>query len=123
MVPVKVTISGGVTTAADGSFTGYTDEVSGRLLAIRYVKSNFDNGSTMTVTLETTGIAVWAESNVDASATRLPRTQVCGPTGTALTYDGTRTVNEPIVVAKERIKLVVASGGNAKTGTFYFVLG
>lgn len=113
-----------VTTAADGSATGYTSEpVTGRVLGIIYTKTDFDNGSTMTVTGETSGIAVWAESNVNASATRYPRSQVHDNVGAALTYDATRKVCEPVPVAEERLRIVIASGGNVKTGVFAFLVG
>lgn len=113
-----------ITTDAAGAGTGYTEEpVNGYVHQIVYDKTDFDNGSTMTVTGESSGTAIWTESNVDADAVRLPRTQVCGPTGTALTYDGTRIVAEPVALANERVKIVIASGGNTKTGTFYVVVG
>lgn len=113
-----------ITTNGSGAGTGYTDEVvNGYIHQIVYDKTDFDNGSTMTVTGDRTGTAIWAESNVNADAVRMPRTQVCGPTGTALTYDGTRIVAEPVALADERVKVVVASGGDTKTGTFYIVVG
>lgn len=125
MVPFLETVT--LTTAADGSSTAYSNAVKGRLLAIRYVKpaaGGFDNASTMTVTLETTGQAVWAESNVDASASRYPRVATHGITGVAALYAAAGTaVNDYIAIANERIKIVIASGGNAKNATFYFVLG
>src|SRR5438128_11707249 len=109
MQPIVRTIT--LTTAADGTFTGYADACSGKILAIRYVKpgaGGFDNGSTITVTLETTGIAVWSEANVNASATRFPRAATCGTDGTAALYAAAGTaVNDKIPVANERIKLVI----------------
>lgn len=113
-----------VTTASDGSATAYTSEpVTGRVLGIVYTKTDFADGSTMTVTGETTGVAIWAETGVNATATRYPRAQVCGATGTALTYDGTRIVAEPVPLAGERVKIVIASGGATKTGTFSILIG
>lgn len=114
-----------LTTAADGSCTAYSDVIPyGRILQISYVKTDFDNGSTMTVTLETTGAAVWSESSVNASAVRLPRQATHGTTGSAALYAAGGTgVLEPLYVAGERIKVVVASGGNVKTGTLYFTVG
>ena len=43
--------------------------------------------------------------------------------GTALTFDGTNEIYEPIWLAAEEIKIVVASGGNAKVGQFEFIIG
>lgn len=113
-----------VTTDALGAGVGYTEEpVNGYIHEIVYDKTDFADGSTMTVTGDSTGTAIWTESAVNADAVRLPRTQVCGPTGTALTYDGTRIVAEPVALADERVKIVVASGGDKKTGVFYVVVG
>lgn len=114
-----------VTTASDGSATAYSDVVPhGRILQIRYVKTDFADGSTITVTLETTGADVWSETAVNASATRVPRQATHSTAGAAALYaSGGTGVFEPIYVAGERIKVVIASGGNAKTGTFYFLVG
>lgn len=112
-----------VTTAADGSATAYTGVVTGRVESIRYVKTDFDNGSTMTVTSNRTGASIWTESDVDASATRYPRAGTHDTSGNAETYDGTEAVNDKIAVANDRIKIVLSSGGATKTGTFYVTIG
>jgi hypothetical protein len=113
-----------VTTASDGSATAYTDEVVvGRVLAVIYTKTDFDNGSTMTLTVEQSAQPVWSESNVNASALRYPRAQVHLAAGTAATLDGTRPMLEPVPVANSRLKLVIAAGGNAKSGTFDILVG
>jgi hypothetical protein len=118
----KRTIS--ITTAADGSATAYTDGIAnGRVLAVIYTKTNFDNGSTMTLTSETTGQSIWAESNVNASAVRYPRAGVHDVVGVAATLDGTRLVRDYVHVCEERLKVIVASGGNAKTGTLTILVG
>lgn len=112
-----------VTTAADGSATVYTPVVTGRVLGIRYLKTDFDNGSTMTATMEATGEAIWAESNVNASASRYPRVGVHDAVGVAATLDGTRLARDYVHVAKDRVKIVIASGGNAKSGEFHVLIG
>lgn len=114
----KYTISG--TTAAGGTLTAYTDKAfNGQVLRIDYTKTDFDDGSTMTITAETSGVAVWAQTGVNASATVYPRAQVHSAAGVGLTYDGTRTVCEPVPIHDERLKLVVSAGGNAKSGTWH----
>jgi hypothetical protein len=113
-----------VTTATGGAATEYTLKVTGRVLSIRYVKTDFANGSTMTVTGEDTGIAIWAESNVDASATRCPRQATHSTVGAAALYAATGTaVNDYIYICNERIKIVIAAGGDGKVGTFIFTIG
>lgn len=116
-----------VTTNADGAGIGYTEQaINGLILGIIYDKpgsGGFDDGSTMTVTGETTGTVIWTESAVNADATRWPRSQVHDNAGAALTYDGTRKVCEPAPISSERVKIAVASGGNVKTGTFWVIVG
>lgn len=112
-----------VTTAADGSATAYSDVLTGKLSQIRYVKTDFANGSTFTITAEATGETLWAESNVDASATRAPRQATHSTAGVAALYAGGGTaVNDKIALANDRIKIVIASGGATKTGVFHFIL-
>lgn len=115
-----------VITDATGAGAGYTPVVTGQVLQIVYVKPSaggYEDGSTMTVTGEESGTPIWAETAVNATATRLPRTPVQNNAGVALTYDGTRTVCEPVVVVKERVKIALANGGDSKVGTFYVVVG
>lgn len=110
-----------VTTAADGSATAYSETVTGKLSTIRYVKTDFANGSTITMTSEATGETLWAESNVNASATRAPRQATHTTAGVASVYAATDGVLDKIALANDRVKIVIASGGNVKTGTFHFV--
>jgi hypothetical protein len=117
----RLTVS--VTTAADGSATAYSDVVTGKLMQVRYVKTDFDNGSTITITAEATGETLWTESNVNASATRAPRQATHSTAGAASLYAaGGEAVLGQIGLAKDRIKIVIASGGNVKTGTFHFIV-
>lgn len=113
-----------VTTIADGSATAYSDgPVTGKISQIRYVKTDFDNGSTFTITSEATGETIWAESNVNADATRAPRQATHSTAGAAALYaGGGAAVLDKIALANDRIKIVIASGGNVKTGTFHFVI-
>jgi hypothetical protein len=113
-----------VTTAADGSATAYSEAIhSGLLSQIRYVKTDFDNGSTFTITAEATGETLWTETGVNASATRAPRQATHSTAGAAALYAaGGSAVNDMIALAEDRIKIVIASGGNVKTGVFHFLI-
>jgi len=112
-----------VTTAADGSATAYTPVVTGTIVAIHYVKTDFANGVDFTITAEATGETIWTESNVDATASRAPRQATHSTAGVAALYaGGGSAVLAPIAIANDRVKIVIASGGNAKTGTFHVVL-
>ena len=113
-----------VKTAADGSATAYSEAIaSGLLSQIRYVKTDFADGSTFTITSEATGETLWTEANVNASATRAPRQATHSTAGVAALYAGGGTaVNDMIALANDRIKIVIAAGGNTKRGTFHFTL-
>lgn len=116
-----------VTTDASGDATAYTSGlITGKVSQIRYVKpvsDSFDNGSTFAITSEATGETIWAESGVNASATRAPRQATHSTAGVAALYAGGGTaVNDKIALANDRIKIVIAAGGNVKTGTFHFVI-
>lgn len=110
-----------VTTAADGSATAYSEPVNGLLKQIRYVKGNFDNGSTIAITSEETGETLWTEANVNASATRAPRQATHGTDGAAALYAAAGAAVMDMIAVTGRIKIVIAAGGNAKTATFHFV--
>lgn len=113
-----------VTTIADGSATAYSSEVvTGKLSQIRYVKTDFADGSTFTITSEATGETLWTETGVNASTTRAPRQATHGTDGVASLYAAAGTaVQDKIALANDRIKIVIANGGNVTTGTFHFVL-
>lgn len=111
-----------VTTAADGSATAYSEVFTGKISQIRYVKTDFATGVDFTITLEATGETVWTQLNVDATATVAPRQATHSTAGVAALYAAAGSaVNDKIAAASDRLKIVIASGGNAKTGTFYLV--
>lgn len=111
-------------TDASGDCTAYSPNVTGRILTLRYVKSTFDDGIDFTVTAEATGEAIWAESNVNASATRAPRQGTYTTAGVASLYAaGGLAVNDHIYLANDRVKVVVAQGGNVKAGTLIVIVG
>lgn len=108
--------------SAGGALTTYTPVVTGRVLSVVLTAGTLDAGTDVTITGEDTGQAILTLTNTN-SGTFYPRNPVHGPTGTGLTYDGTRTVNEPAYVAGERIKVVVAQGGASTSGTLAIMVG
>lgn len=115
------TFSVTVTTDASGDATAYSDPVNGLLSQVRYVKTDFAAGVDFTITADATGETLWTESDVNASATRAPRQATHSTAGAASLYAATgQPVNDMIAVSG-RIKVVVGSGGDTKTGTFHFV--
>jgi len=112
-----------LTTNGSGAATGYTPEITGEIRTISYVKTDFADGVDFTLTGETSGQQVWVQENVNASAVVHPRQQVHTVAGVAATYDGTRPILEPALLAGERLKIVVAAGGDTTMGTFIVVVG
>ncbi|MBI5111306.1 MAG: hypothetical protein HZA68_04940 [Rhodovulum sp.] len=112
-----------VTTAADGSATAYSPRIAGRIEQIEYVKGDFADGVDFAITGEATGVGLWSESNVNASAVRAPRQPTHSQVGAALLYAaGGAAVADKIALASDRVKIVIVQGGNAKTGTFHILL-
>lgn len=112
-----------VTTIADGSATAYSPKINGLLHSVSYVKTDFADGSTFTITGETGAQTLWGEAAVNANATRYPRAPTHTTAGVAALYAAAGTaVNDRIPVNNERIKIVIASGGATKSGVFHFVL-
>ena len=112
-----------VTTAADGSATAYTPRLAGELKAIHYVKTDFADGVDFTITSEATGQSLWTDTNINTSEVVAPRMPTNDQAGAALLYAaGGTAVSAPIPLASDRIKIVIGSGGNAKSGTFHFLV-
>jgi hypothetical protein len=108
-----------VTTASDGTATAYTDQINGLISQIRYVKTDFANGVDFTITAEATGETLWAENDVNASATRAPRQATHSTAGVASLYAAAGQAVNDMIAVSGRVKIVIASGGDTKTGTFY----
>lgn len=117
----KTTVT--ITTDASGDATVYSCRVSGRILALIYARGDLDNSTTdFTVTTEDTLQNVWVESDVSASKTIAPRQATHSTAGVAALYaSGGTAVLDYIHACNERIKIVVAQGGNAKTGTLTII--
>src|SRR5918999_3736231 len=106
-----------VTTAADGSYTGYTPFLSGKLCEIHYVKTNFTDGVDFTITSEATGESLWTEANVNAAAVKRPRGATHSNAGVAALHAaGGTAVDDIIRPTRHRVKIVIASGGDSKLG-------
>ena len=114
-----------VTTASDGTATAYTPKIFGRLFAISYVKTDFAAGVDFTITTETTAQNIWVDTNVDATETVAPRQACHDNTGAAAYVNDADDVplRDHYAIAGERIKIVIAQGGDTKVGTFYFLVG
>lgn len=117
-----------VTTNGSGAFTGYTAKVTGIVHQIRYVPDGsapLDTGADVDITGEVTGTVLLDKDNIGTAAFNVAPRQPTHDTGLAasLYASGGEPVEAPIAMADERIKVVIASGGSAKAGTFHIWVG
>lgn len=113
-----------VTVDASGDGTAYTPVVTGRVLQIHYVKTDYADTADFTITSEATGQSLWTQINQTASTVRAPRQPTYDGVGVASLYAaGGEPVEDHIYLADDRVKIVVAAGGVSKTGTFHVVIG
>lgn len=120
----RITMS--ITTAADGSATAYSPRVSGKLHSVTYTADGsnaYPNTVDMTITAEATGDSLISRTDVSAGFTALPRAATSDAAGTAALFAaGGTAVQDKIGLGNDRIKIVLAQGGNAKTGKFTFLV-
>lgn len=113
-----------VTTDAGGAATGFSLPINGLIESIRYfpdASTPLATGSTVTFTGDASGIGVLTKANLGTiAATFVPRQPThLNSDGSAALYAAAGTgVLDKIALAGERMKLVVASGGNAVKGRF-----
>jgi hypothetical protein len=115
-----------VTTAADGTATAYTPRFDGKIHSVHYVKDGsnaYTDGVDFTITAEATGENIWTEANVNASTVRYPRAATHSQVGVAALYAaGGTAVLEPVGMASDRVKIVLAQGGASKVGVFHVLV-
>jgi hypothetical protein len=117
-----------MTTDAGGDATAFTPVAFGRVLQLRYVPdgtSPLDTGADLDITLKESGVVVANHDNIGTSAfTKVYRQATHAIDGSAsLHAAGGEPTEDYVFVAGEPIKLVIFSGGNAKSGTFYIWTG
>jgi hypothetical protein len=107
----KVTAT--ITTIADGSATVYLGtKLNGRVHAIKYTAGTLDAGTDLVITGETTGVAILTDSPAASEwfyPRAFPNAVTTGAAGTVAA--------EAVHVLNERIKVVVAQGGNVTAGS------
>lgn len=106
------------TTAANGSATATGPAVFGKLYAVEYLPGSTDTGATITLTCEgaSSQPMLTKASAGTSNAWFYPRALVNGVAdGAALT--GTAGGDRTLPLMAGYLKLVVASGGNAKSGS------
>lgn len=113
-----------VPVVTDGSqnATVYTPYLSGYIESVQYVKHGvtpFTDGVDFTITAEATGENIWTDTNINASEIVRPRAATHSTAGVAALYaDAGVAVLDRIALGRDRVKIVIGSGGAAKLGTF-----
>lgn len=111
-----------VTTAAGGGATAFTSgPVRGTVQMITYTRSTgspFASTVDFAITTEDTGQNLWTQANRNSTQTVYPLTE-------GDLNDGTESalVEVQMSAAFERLKIVIAQGGDTQSGTFVFVVG
>jgi len=118
-VEVKVTTTGD---DASASGSGNSDICNGKLHAVYLDYHASAPGATTDVTLALAEAPAATLLTVTDSATDgwyFPRQQVCDTAGAGLTYDGTRTINEPFPVTGRLTVSVAQSNALTNCVTAY----
>ena len=111
-----------ITVDASGDADVDTAWIRGNLISIRYVKDDFADGVDFTLTGKDTGQTLWAETSVNASASKYPRAPTHTTAGAAALYAGGGTAVNALIALDEQINIVVADGGNATSGTLHIIV-
>lgn len=114
-----------VTAVTDGSgnATVYSPYLSGFIHQIEYVKTDYADGVDFTITAEATGETIWTQSDVNAAVVKAPRQATHSTAGVAALYaSGGTAINERIALGRDRVKIVIGSGGATKTGKFIILV-
>jgi hypothetical protein len=107
-----------LTTDSGGACTAYTPYLSGYINAIQYVKTDFADGVDFTITADTTGESILALTDQNTAVKVFPRTATHTTVGVASLYAAAGTaVTTRIALGADRVKIVIAQGGNVKTGS------
>lgn len=114
-----------IETDSSGDAIGFTPVVTGKVIAIRYVKDDYAADVDFAITSARTGQTIWTEADVNSSKTVAPRQPTHDTAGAAAFYndESDESVNDHIYLADDRVKIVVDDGGDTKSGTFHVTIG
>lgn len=110
-------------TNASGDATAVTEATNGRFLGLIYVPDGtvpFTNAHSVTVTALKNGQALLTLASVSAAFSKYPKVQ------NSLVGDGTAITGVYDFVplpGMTEIQIVIAGGGNTKTGKYYILVG
>ncbi len=121
----KVSVS--ITTDSSGDGTGFTPIVNGRLLSVEFSRpgsGGYDATADFTITTDADAQSLLSVADVSASAVWHPRQPTHDTSGVASLYASSgEPVESQIPIANDRLKVVVAQGGDTLAGTFIFRIG
>jgi len=108
-------VSATITTDSSGDATVYMgSRLRGRVHAIKYAPGTLDTGADLTITGDTTGVPILVKANAGTSTVWFyPRVIPSKNTDGNAFSDAIKD----ICVLNERIKVIVAQGGDTLTGT------
>lgn len=109
-----------VTTDDQGAAVVYSPQCNGLVRTVEYVKPTSDGLDVATdidIIADVSGAVIWTNDDLSASKVIHPLTQAQDNTGADITG-----AYAPICLADERIKITVANGGDAASGTFIFTI-
>lgn len=107
-----------LTTNSSGAVTAYSGYISGYILAVQYVKTDFADGVDFTITADEAGESILSLTDQNSATIVRPRAATHSTAGVAAVYAAAGTaVNDHIAIARDRVKVVIAQGGNTKSGT------
>lgn len=113
-----------IVTDASGNATvylthGISRKLNGFLVCLKYTPGTLDTGADLTITGESSGIPILTKADAGTGVLFLyPRALLNAVADGAASAAGT----ELIPIKDERIKVVVAQGGNTKTGSIEAIL-
>ena len=109
------------TTDGTGAATVYSPYFSGFIQSIQYVKTDFANGVDFTITADEAGDSIVTLGNQDTATISRPRWATQSTAGVESRYvagDALSVVRDKVALGRDRVKIVIASGGDTKTGAF-----
>jgi len=104
-----------ITTDASGDATVYCgSRIRGKVVAIQYAPGTLATGATLTITGETSGVPILTKASAGTSTVWFYPKNIAHKVSDGSEYTD---MGACVAVCEERVKVVVASGGNTKTGS------
>ncbi len=107
-----------VTSIADGTGSSQSRPFIGRVLTVRYVKTDYADTVDFVHTMEDSAESLWTELNVTASQTVNPRLIVDDGVGSAIAGEPDYITSE----GGERANFAISGAGDTKTGVFVLTI-